>query len=202
MADTNVIAVTFPEESKAYQALSELRQASDAGRLDLVSAAVVRRAPDGHLSVPEQEDAAGAAGTTTGGLVGMLIGVLGGPLGMLMGWGAGALVGGLLDIDRAERSADVLTEFGQAVPPGQTALLAQVTEYATEVVDGQVSALGGTVYRRPVTEVVAELEAASAAAEAAQAEARRVVREQKRSERKEKLDERLASLKTRLHIGD
>ncbi len=167
-----------------------------------MSAAVVRRAPDGHLSVPEQEDAAGAAGTATGGLVGMLIGVLGGPLGMLMGWGAGALVGGLLDIDRAERSADVLTEFGQAVPPGQTALLAQVTEYATEVVDGQVSALGGTVYRRPVTEVVAELEAASAAAEAAQAEARRVVREQKRSERKEKLDERLASLKTRLHIGD
>ena len=191
MADTNVIAVTFPEESKAYQALSELRQASDAGRLDLVSAAVVRRAPDGHLSVPEQEDTTGAAGTATGGL-----------LGMLMGWGAGALVGGLLDIDRAERSADVLTEFGQAVPPGQTALLAQVTEYATEVVDGQVSALGGTVYRRPVTEVVAELEAASAAAEAAQAEARRVVREQKRSERKEKLDERLASLKTRLRIGD
>ena len=29
MADTNVIAVTFPEESKAYQALSELRQASE-----------------------------------------------------------------------------------------------------------------------------------------------------------------------------
>ena len=52
MADTNVIAVTVPEESKAYQALSELRQASDAGRLDLVSAAVVRRAPDGRLSVP------------------------------------------------------------------------------------------------------------------------------------------------------
>ena len=32
----------------------------------------------------------------------MLIGVLGGPLGVLVGWGAGAMMGGAFDVDRRD----------------------------------------------------------------------------------------------------
>ena len=36
----------------------------------------------------------------------MLVGVIGGPVGVLLGLGTGALVGGAVDIDRAETSEE------------------------------------------------------------------------------------------------
>lgn len=201
MASNNVIAVTFSEESKAYQAFSELRQASEQERIGLAGAAVIERTTDGQLRIRDHRDSNADYGVATGSLIGMLIGVLGGPLGMLLGWGAGALIGSSVDIRRADRGAEVLSEFSHAVPPGQTALLAEVNEFATEVVDSIMTPLGGTVHRRSVDEVLTELESAHAAAEAAQAEARRVMREEKRTERKEKLEERLSALRSRLRIG-
>ena len=76
-------------------------------------------------------------------------------------------------------------------------MIAEVAEPSELPLDDVVSKLGGTIVRRPVTEVVAELEAAEAAAEAAQAEARRVVREQKKAERKEALEDRKAAVEKR-----
>jgi hypothetical protein len=47
--------------------------------------------------------------------MGMLIGVLGGPVGVLVGWGAGALMGGLSDIARVDRSDEALVALGRAI---------------------------------------------------------------------------------------
>src|SRR5688500_6741457 len=97
----SVALVRFPDTSDAYQALSEVRQL-DAGLagLDVRSATLLERRPDGTLHVPEQTDTLTGEGATAGGLIGILVGVLGGPLGVLLGFGAGALVGGAFDIDR------------------------------------------------------------------------------------------------------
>jgi uncharacterized membrane protein len=198
----NVVAVSFDNDSAAYQALSQLKNAAADGRIDLRSAAIVRRDQDGRLSIPEGGDTQVGAGWTGGSLVGMLVGVLGGPVGMLVGWGTGALIGGLLDIDRASHSDALLGAFSRAVPPGATSLVAEVVEPAVEVVDGEMAALGGTVVRRPAGEVLSELEAAQDAAEAAADEARRVVREQKKQERKDKFDDRVAALKAKLGGGE
>ena len=100
-------------------------------------------------------------------MIGMLIGVLGGPVGVLVGWGSGALMGGLFDIDRAEKSDEALAALGRAMPSGSTAVIASVEESAVEVIDGEMAKLGGEVTRRPVAEVMDELEASEAAAEAA-----------------------------------
>ena len=148
----------------------------------------------------------GAAG---GGLIGMLVGVLGGPVGVLLGLGAGAAIGAAVDLDRADEGDEVLTQMSMAIPVGSSALIAEVDEYAVEVVDGEMAALGGTVIRRSAEEVLAELEAAEEAAEASAREARRLMREAKKAERAEKReqskemwDERLASLKRKLsHTG-
>ena len=48
-------------------------------------------------------------GTVSGSLIGMLIGVLGGPVGVLVGWGAGALMGGTIDIVGVTKSEEALT---------------------------------------------------------------------------------------------
>jgi hypothetical protein len=46
MAAKNVVVVRFTEPSKAYQALSALKQCDASGRIGLESAAVVRSALD------------------------------------------------------------------------------------------------------------------------------------------------------------
>ena len=79
----NVVVVRFTEPSKAYQALSVLKDCDASGRIGLESAAVVERTATGELRIPESADNVGLEGTASGSLIGMLIGVLGGPVGVL-----------------------------------------------------------------------------------------------------------------------
>ena len=191
MTDQSVVVITFTESSKAYEVLSDLRQASAEGRIDVVSALIAEREEDGHLHLAEGSDATIGEGTATGGLIGLIVG----PLGMLLGWGAGSVIGSLSDIDHADKRETVLGDLSARVAPGTTAILAQVSEVTPEVLDNISTKLGGTVARRPVSEVLAELEAAEAAAEAADREARRTIRDKRREERKEAWDKRVADLK-------
>lgn len=176
MADMeNVVVVGFAEASKAYQALTVLKQCDAEGRIALRSAAIVERTSAGELRIPEGTDNVGLVGTASGSLMGMLIGVLGGPVGVLVGWGSGALMGSLFDIARAEKSDEALAVLGRAVPPDSTAVIAGVEEPAVEVIDGEMAKLGGEVTRQPLDEVMSELEAAEYAAEVAADEARRAL---------------------------
>ncbi|HZQ64894.1 MAG TPA: DUF1269 domain-containing protein [Gaiellaceae bacterium] len=201
MPKENVIVVKFAEQSSAYQALSVLKQCNAEGRIELDSAAVVERTAAGELRVPETADNAGLEGMASGSLIGMLVGVLGGPLGVLLGWGAGAMIGGTFDVDRAVTSDEALTTLGRAIPPGSTALIASVSEAAVEVIDGEMSKLGGEVTRRSAADVMDELEAAEEAAEAAAREARRAVHEKRKAEVVATLNERVATLKEKLHVA-
>ena len=195
----NVVVVRFDDPSKAYQALSVLKDCDADGRIGLDSAAVVERSADGELRIPEDTDNVGPVGIASGSLIGMLIGVLGGPVGVLIGWGAGALMGGAFDLDRAETSDEALGVLGRAIPPGSTAVIASVTEPAVEVIDGEMKHLGGEVTRRSASEVMDELEVAEDAAAAASREARRTVRQKRKAEAKASYDERVGKLKEKLH---
>jgi uncharacterized membrane protein len=197
----NVVVARFTEPSKAYQALSVLKECDAEGRIALQSAAIVERTAEGELRIPEGTDNIGLVGTASGSLIGMLIGVLGGPVGVLVGWGAGALIGGAFDVDRAVKSDEALTALGRAIPPESTAVIATVAEPAVEVIDGEMAKLEGEVTRRPVAEVMDELEAAEEAAEAAAREARRTLREERKAELTASLDARVGKLKEKLHVS-
>jgi len=201
MSAHNVIAVSFADRSKAYEALSELKGAALEGRVDVLSAAVVTRDEHGRLDTPEGGDFVGGAATVGGSLVGLMIGVIGGPIGMLFGWTGGLLVGGAFDIRRADRTDSVLGEISRVIPLGGTAVVAEVDEYAFEVVDTLMLELGGTVYRRPTELVLAEIEAAEDAYRKAQKEADRIVREQRKAERRQNAKERMADLKEKLEFA-
>lgn len=197
----DVVVVRFTEPSTAYEALSVLKRCDADGRIGLAAAAVVERTPEGDLRIKESTDNVGPVGTASGSLIGMLIGVLGGPLGVLLGWGAGALVGGAYDIDRSETSNDALTVLGRAVPPGSTAVIASVEEPAVEVIDGEMRTLGGDVTRRSTAEVMDELDAAHDAANAAAREARRAMRDKRKAEISAGFEERVGRLKETLHVS-
>src|SRR5829696_3721511 len=203
MAIENVVLVTFEEESKAYEAASALKEANAQGRIELHAVAVVQRAEDGTLRVKEGDAddfpaagwAGGLIGGTTGGIIGLTLGTLGGPLGLLLGGTGGALLGSLIDLDTADEAESVLGTMASAIQPGKTALLAEATEPAVEVIDGEMERLGGEVVRRPVVDVEAEIAATEEAARSAEAEARRKIREQKTTERREKVQEKIDQLK-------
>ena len=200
MPDTqNVVVVRFTEPSAAYQALSVLKECDAQGRIGLESAAVVERTADGQLRVPEDTDNVGPVGMASGSVIGMLIGVLGGPVGVLIGWGAGAMMGGAFDLDRVETSDEALGVLGRAIPQGSTAVIASVMEPAVEVIDGEMKELGGEVTRRSSADVMDELEVAEDAAAAASREARRTVREKRKADAKATYDERVGKLKEKLH---
>ena len=201
MADENVVVIGFTEPSKAYQALSVLKECDADGRIALESAAVVERTSAGELRIPESADNVGPVGTASGSTIGMLIGVLGGPVGALLGWGTGALMGGAFDVDRAVSSDEALTVLGQAIPPESTAVIASVEEPAVEVIDGEMKKLDGKITRRSVGEVRAELNAAEDAAAAAARAARHTVREQRKAELSATLHERKAKAKEKLHVS-
>ena len=199
MAQENVVVVRFTEPSKAYQALTVLKECDANGRIGLESAAIVERTSAGELRIPDGTDNVGLVGTASGSLIGMLIGVLGGPVGVLLGWGAGAVMGGAFDFDRATTSEEALTVLGTAIPAGSTAVIASVEEPADEVIDGEMKKLGGDVTRQPVDEVMSELEVAEEAADAAAAEARRSIHEKRKAEFTAGVEERVGKLKEKLH---
>ena len=201
-ATESVVIIRFPQSSQAYQALSDLRGLGvSLTSVEVRSAALVERRPDGTLRVPEQGDTMIGAGTATGGLIGTLVGVLGGPLGVLLGFGTGALVGGLFDIDRATSVDGALAQLSAQVPPGSTALIVEAEETTPEPLDQLAARFEATIERQPAAQVAAEVESAAAAAEAAQQEADRVLRERKRAEFKGKIEEKVDAVKEKLHRG-
>ncbi len=164
----NVISVSFDSDSNAYEALTELKALDGQGRLEIEAAAVVVREEQGGIIVKDRVGSAQYAGAASGGTLGVLLGILGGPLGVLIGGTYGLLVGSLFDLDEAERTESALSEISTSVRPGHTALLAQVTERSADVADTAMARLGGTVLRRPVADVEAEIAAAQKAQRDAQ----------------------------------
>ena len=203
MTTTESIAlIRFPDTSDAYQALSEARQLdASLASLDVRSATLLERRPDGTLYIPEQADYSVGEGATAGGLVGLLVGVLGGPLGVLLGFGAGALIGGAFDIDRATKVDGALALLSREVPPGATVLVIEVAETTPDPLDQLAARFDATVERQPIDAVIAEVEEVAAAAEAAQKEADRVLREQKRAEARAKRAERVDAVKKKLGVN-
>ena len=110
-------------------------------------------------------------------------------------------MGGAFDIDRAVKSEEALTALSQAIPPGSTAVIASLEEPAVEVIDGEMARLDGEVTRRPVAEVMNELEVAEDAADAAAREARRAIREQRKAEVHAGVEEHVGTLKEKLHVS-
>lgn len=195
MADY-IAAINFPERSKTYEAFSKIK--ADSERLGVVSAALVEIDENGRVTVPEGEDARAGLEMGAGSLIGVLVGALGGPIGMLLGLGVGAMTGAAVDAGRAEAGGLAVATLAGTLAPGTNGILVQTSEPgSTAPLDAVVAEQGGAIVRRPLDEVLGELEARQAAEEEAARAAREALRERKRQERKENLDQRIEALRAK-----
>jgi uncharacterized membrane protein len=196
----NVLAINFAQDPNAYEALTTLKELDGQGQVDLKGAAVVLRNEAGGIDIKDEVGDTGWEGTATGGIIGLIVGILGGPFGVLLGGATGLLIGSLFDMDDADETESVLGEVSRSVRVGHDAVLAEVDEQSPEVVDSAMERLGGTVLRRSLDDVEAEIAAAEDAQRAAKQAARKRLHEQRREQRKEKVQQKIAELKSKLHI--
>jgi uncharacterized membrane protein len=198
MPDNNVIAVSFEQSSSSYEALSKLKELDGQGQVGVSGSAVVERSQDGHLVTKDQTEDPHLEGTATGGLVGLIVGILGGPFGVLIGGATGLLVGSIFDLEDSDDEGSVLAEISNTVKPGQTVLLAVVSEQSDDVVDNAMGRLGGKVLRRSVADVEAEIAAAEEAQRAAKHEARAKLRAERREHISDTARAKVDALKAKL----
>jgi uncharacterized membrane protein len=197
MSDENVIAVSFAENSKAYEGFSNLKELDGGGQISLRGAAVVERDENGQLVTKDQVADRHLAGTTTGGLVGLVVGILGGPFGVLIGGATGLLIGSLFDSEDASDEGSVLAAISNTVSPGKTVVIAELSEQSNDVVDNAMARLGGSVLRRTVEDVEDEIAAADEAQNAAKREARKKLHAERRAQLKEEVQQKVEAMKTR-----
>jgi len=144
----NVVVVTCADPRTVLDTLQAL---DEAGALELRAAAIVRRDPDGHLSLDhEAGDAVSFADRHP--RLGAVVTLLLGPLDtLLFGNQLVSLFGA------TERTAEELAvgHLAQAVPAGGEATIADIDEPDPAVLDAKLA--GATVTRRPYAEVEKEL---------------------------------------------
>jgi len=155
----NIIVATFPEESKVYQAFSEIKRLGAKREIAIDDLAIVRRGADGRLEMPDIASRP-PVGSMAGGLIGSLIGILGGPIGILLGWGTGALLGSLRDASEVRADLGMLERLSAGMRTGDMALMGEIGEEQTSRVDSIVRRLGGEILRRPADEVERDIAAA------------------------------------------
>lgn len=174
MAESNIIVATFEDESKTYQAFSEIKRASLDGQLKINGLTVMHRNLEGSFVV---KDAAirNYGGSITGGIIGSLIGILAGPLGVLIGWAGGAFLGGMRDAREIMSDQNLFRMISKDMNVGDTALIGEVESEKGPAVDQIVRRLGGDLLRRPTDDVEADIRAMEQAQDSARNEALRVL---------------------------
>ncbi len=191
-----MLVVVFGNEGKAYEGKQALWQLDAEGSISVYASAVVTKNPDGSASV-KQEDP-GLLGTLVGTPVGGLIGLIGGPTGAAIGAATGLAAGIMADLDNARIGDDFIEDVRAGLFAGEAAVVAEVEEDWTTPVDSRMESLGGTVFRRSLSEVhdtANDEDTAAIKADIAQTKAEQA---QARADRKSKLQERLNQLDSKL----
>jgi uncharacterized membrane protein len=173
VADPTIIVVaTFDEESKTFQAFSEIKHLAATRKVNLEAMVIVRRTANGGMETPEVLST-GQRGAFAGGLIGSLIGIMGGPLGVLLGWGTGALLGSLRDLNEVRSDISLVQRLSEGMNPGNVALMGEFSDDSVREVGNVVRRLGGEFLQRPAAEIEEEIRQANEANEAASNEARK-----------------------------
>lgn len=157
----NVVLVPVQNLQHGRELLKSLGRLAEAGEIELRAGAVVERQPDGRWHFPEETAQPSYQGTITSGAIGALIGLLAGPGGLLLGGAAGLLIGSSVEIGATEEVETILHALPRMIPPGATALLADLYETRPDAVDAAVKSAGASALRMPRTAVERQLAAAA-----------------------------------------
>lgn len=117
---TNLVVITFENETEAEKVRDSLRQLQKSGRLSVEDAAVVVKDAEGKVHVKNEVDSGVKWGAVGGSLLGLLLASVFFPVaGLVIGAAGGAAVGALTD-KGIQKS--FVKEVGDSLQPGNSAL--------------------------------------------------------------------------------
>lgn len=117
---TNLVVITFANETDAEKVRASLRQLQHADRLSVEDAAVVVKDAEGKVHIKGEADTGVKWGAVGGGLLGLLLASVFFPVaGIVIGAAGGAAVGALAD-KGIQKS--FVKEVGDSLQPGNSAL--------------------------------------------------------------------------------
>ena len=192
-----MLVVVFDAESKAFEGKKALHELESEDIIVVYDQAVVARNADGTATVRQSDDPRPVR-TLVGTALGALIGLLGGPVGAALGAAAGLAVGATVDVDDARVGEDFVEDVRQKLLPEKFALVAEIQEDSTTPVDTRMEALGGTVFRRALSEVKHKVHDENIAAMKADRAQMKAEHAQAHTDRKAKLQEKINQLDSKI----
>jgi uncharacterized membrane protein len=192
-----MLVVVFDDEVKAYEGKKALLQLDSEGSITVYAYAVLAKHADGAASIKQGDDS-GPLGTLLGTSLGSLIGLLGGPAGLAIGAAAGFGAGGAADLNNARIGEDFIDDVSKMLLPNRVAVVAEIEEDWVTPVDSRMEAIGGTVFRRALSDVrktVDNEEVAGMKADFAQMKAEHA---QAHADHKGKLQEKINQLDSKI----
>lgn len=192
-----MLVVVFDTEEKAYKGKKALFELENEGSIVVYASAIIAKNSDGSVTVKHSDDAA-PMGTIVGTPLGSLIGLLGGPAGFGIGTAVGFFAGFSADLHNARVNEDFIDDVKKDLLPNKFAIVAEIKEDWTTPVDTRMEAIGGTVFRRALSDVkhvihdehIAAMKADLAQLKAEQAKAT--------ADRKKRLTERINQLDSKM----
>jgi len=192
-----MLVVVFDNETKAYEGKKELTQLDNEGSISVYGYAVVAKNSDGTASIKQGDDV-GPLGTLAGTALGSLIGALFGPAGLAVGATAGLSGGASFDLLNAGVGEDFIDDVSKALTRGKVAVVAEVEEDWTTPVDTRMEGIGGTVYRRALSDVTHQVHQENVAAMKADMAQLKAEHAQARADRKAKLETKINQLDSKI----
>jgi len=192
-----MLVVVFDNETKAYEGKKALLQLDDEGSISVYAYAVLAKHADGTATVKQGDDS-GPIGTLLGTSFGSLIGLLGGPVGLAIGASAGLAVGAAADLNNARIGEDFIDDVSKMLVPNRVAVVAEIEEDWTTPVDTRMEAIGGSVFRRALSEVKHSIHEENVAAMKADLAQMKAEHTKAHADRKAKLQEKINQLDSKI----
>jgi len=192
-----MLVVVFDNESKAYDGKKALLQLDGEGSISVHAYAVLAKRADGTATVKQGDDS-GPVGTLLGTSFGSLIGLLGGPVGLAIGAVSGLAVGGAADLNNARIGEDFIDDVTKTLLPNRVAVVAEIDEDWTTPVDTRMEAIGGSVFRRALSDVKQTIHEENVAAMQADLAQMKAEHAKAHADRKAKLQEKINQLDSKM----
>jgi uncharacterized membrane protein len=192
-----MLVVVFDNETKAYEGKKALLQLDGEGSLSVYAYAVLAKRADGTATVKQGDDS-GPVGTLLGTSFGSLIGLLGGPVGLAIGAVSGLAVGGAADLNNARIGEDFIDDVTKTLLPNRVAVVAEIDEDWTTPVDTRMEAIGGSVFRRTLSDVKQTIHEENVAAMNADLAQMKAEHAKAHADRKAKLQEKINQLDSKI----
>jgi uncharacterized membrane protein len=192
-----MLVVVFENERNAYEGKTALLDLNKEGSIGIYGYAILAKAADGKTTVKTGDDA-GPLGALTGTALGSMVGLLGGPVGVAVGAASGMAGGAAADLHNARISDDFVDDVSKMLKPNTVAIVAEIEEDWITPVDTRMEKIGGTIFRRSLSDVedtVNDEDVAAMKADIAQMKAEHA---QAGADRKQKIQQKIDQLSAKL----